>query len=281
MTPSQKKHFILVNPKSQLFDKTTLAKLENAWRGFPQTASAGAQKSFKKWAEIIVEEWNRNSDVFNELYYKNLVVVLIIFRFLEKIIPKQSWYESGYRANIIVYSIAFLNIKINEQFPGRVLDRNTIWLNQCLADDLEIILIQIAKFIFDFITDESRPVMNVTEWCKRTECWERCEKLNFILNPNIEKVLAWTDNIEADERASRKDRKMQNGIENQLEVVQKGAAFWKNVALFAIQKRILTEKEMGILQSAVAMESGRPPSDKQSVIILQILEKVRDEGFTE
>jgi|GEM_PF-6379299 len=48
MTSSQKKHFMLVNPKSQLFDKTTLAKIENAWRGFPHTASAGAQKSFKK-----------------------------------------------------------------------------------------------------------------------------------------------------------------------------------------------------------------------------------------
>ena|GEM_PF-1334532 len=228
-----------------------------------------------------MEEWTRHSDAFNELYYKNIIAILIMFKFLEKVIPKQSWYESGYRANIIVYSIAFLNFKINEQFPGRILDRNEIWLNQRMDDTLEMLLIQIAKYIFDFITNEKRPVMNVTEWCKRTECWEKCKKLPFDLDSDIVKILAWTDNIAADERAGRRERKMENGIESQLEVVKKGSHFWKNVALFAVQKKILTEKEMGILQTAVAMDSGRMPSDKQSAVILQILEKVRDEGFTD
>lgn len=281
MTSSQKKQFVQMNPKAQLFDKTTLAKIENAWRGFPHLASAGAQKSFKKWAETIVGEWDKTPDIFNDLYFKNLVSVFIIFRYLEKSIPKQNWYESGYRANIIVYTISYLNLIISEQYGEMVLDRNSIWHRQGLSDSLEILLIQLAKLVFDHITADNRPVMNVTEWCKRTDCWELCKKLPFKLPSDFQANLTYADNIKDDERDGRKDRKMTNGIECQIEVVQKGAEFWRRVALFMMEKKLLTEKEMGILQTAVSMDKGKAPSDKQSVIILNLLEKARDEGFND
>lgn len=281
MTASQKRKFIQMNPKSQLFDKTMLAKIENAWRGFPHIASAGAQKSFKKWAETIVGEWEKNSDVFNDLYFKNLVSALIIFRYLEKTIPKQNWYESGYRANIIVYTISYLNYAVSKQYTGMLFDRNQIWQKQALGDTLENVLIQLSKFIFEYITSENRPVMNVTEWCKRIECWEKCKELNFSLPGCFQDYLIRDEDTKDAERDGRKDRKMVNGIECQLEVVQKGAEFWRRVALFMMNKKSLTEKEMDILQVAVMMDKGRAPSDKQSVIVLGILEKARDEGFNE
>ena len=280
MTVPQKKQFALMNPKTQLFDKTTLAKIENAWRGHPHVASAGAQKSFKKWAETIVGEWDRNSNQFNDLYFKNFVAVLIMFRYLEKTIPKQSWYESGYRANIIVYSISFLNHLVSKQFPRRVLDRNMIWSKQKLSDEMERQILIIAKHIFDFITDESRPVINVTEWCKRELCWDKCKSTHLTLERDIEASLTYIDDVKDEERYEKKDRKVQNGIEYQTEVVNKGSGYWKEVALFAVGKKLLSGKEMGILQTAVDMNSGKIPSDKQSAVIMTILEKVRDEGFT-
>ena len=279
MTVSQKRQFTQMNPKTQLFDKTLLAKLENTWRGFPHIASAGAQKSFKKWAETIVGEWEKNSDIFNDLYFKNIVSVLIMFRYLEKAIPKQSWYESGYRANIIVYTISFLNLIISEQYGEMVLDRNSIWQKQGLSDSLETVLIELAKFIFDHITSESRPVMNVTEWCKRSECWEQCKKLVYKLPSGFENNLIYIEDVKETERDGRKARKMLNGIESQFEVVQKGIEFWRRVALFMVEKKLLSEKEMSILQVAITMDKGRTPSDKQSAIILNILEKAKGEGF--
>ena len=281
MTLSQKKQFLQMNPKGQLFDKTMLSKLENAWRGFPHIASAGAQKSFKKWAETIVGEWERTPDIFNDLYFKNLIAILIVFRYLEKAIPKQPWYESGYRANIIVYTISFLNLKITEQFPEMMLDRNAIWQRQGLTDLLEVLLLDVAKCVFEYITNENRPVMNVTEWCKRIDCWEQCKKVSFRLPPALKSCLSYKDDIASEERAGRKDRKMVNGIECQLEVVQKGSEFWRRVALFSIERKLLSEKEMGILQVAISMDKGKTPSDKQSAVILNILEKAKNEGFAE
>lgn len=281
MTSSQKKQFMLVNPKQQLFDKTTLAKLENSWRQFPHIASAGAQKSFKKWAEIIVAEWEKNSDVFNDLYYKNIVSLLIIYRTLEKAIPKQSWYESGYRANVIVYSMSFLHYKIEKQFPNMTLDLGEIWAKQSLSYEFEKQMLLITKHIFDYITDDTRPVMNVTEWCKRESCWDGCKKTQFDLSIDIKSYLIHMDEVNESVKSSKKDRKMVNGIEVQAEVITKGSAFWKEVGGFMLFRKLLTPKEMGIMQCAVGMDSGKIPSEKQAIVLMEILERAKDEGFSE
>lgn len=279
MTTAQKKQFILVNPKAQLFDKTTLAKLENSWRLFPHIASAGAQKSFKQWAEIIVAEWGKNPDAFNDLYFKNIVSLLIIFRTLEKAIPKQSWYESGYRANIIVYTMSLLNYKIRRQFPDMTLDLGNIWNKQGLAPEFEKILLLVAKCVFDYITDDARPVMNVTEWCKREPCWEGCKQIPFNFPSGTQEYLISVDEAQDSIKSGKKDRKVVNGIEVQTDVVTKGSLFWKTLASFMLDRKLLTTKDMGILQTAVGIEYGKIPSEKQSVVLMEILERAKNEGF--
>ena len=36
---------------------------------------------------------------FGKQYYRNTVVIAIIFKCIDKIVPKQDWYEKGYKAN--------------------------------------------------------------------------------------------------------------------------------------------------------------------------------------
>jgi hypothetical protein len=280
MTDPQKNKFRLSNPTSQRFDKTMLAKLVNTWREYPHIASAGAQKSFKKWADTIVVEYDRNSDTFNELYFKKIIALLIIFRNLEKSIPKSNWY-GGYRANIIVYSLAFLHCKITLQYPDMVLDLVAIWSRQRLDEEFEKQMMQIAEHIFEIITDDNRDIMNVTEWCKHERCWFECKKSAFSLSPTIEKFLISVEDAAHDVRSGKKDQETLSGIEAQTKVVKKGYIFWKNVAEFLVDKKKLSPKETGILRAAVSMNGGRIPSVAQSFIILDILEKAKDEGFIE
>lgn len=279
MTLSQKKQFLLSNPKTQLFDKTNLAKFENAWRGYPHIASAGAQKSFKKWAEVITDNWAKNSDQFNDLYFKNIISLAIMYRKLEKEIPRLSWYESGYRANIIVYSISLLGYLIKEQFPEMTLDLESIWNKQSLSEELEKQLILIAKHIFDYITDDSRPVINVTEWCKKELCWTNCKKVNFTLSPSIKFCLTYIDSEKEKMRDSKRDQKIVNGIEVQAEVIGKGSDYWKSVFNFGMSKKLLNPKDISILQLATNMESGKIPSEKQAISLMYIRDKMLDEGY--
>lgn len=95
LTPAKKKQFMLQNPKSKVITKTDLAKVRNTWSGYPQIVSKGAQTNFMKFAELVDEAWTDNDMQYNERYYMESVALMILFRHLESIIPKQPWYEQG------------------------------------------------------------------------------------------------------------------------------------------------------------------------------------------
>lgn len=169
-----------------------------------------------------------------------------------------------------------------------VLDRQKIWQNQKMDVMLESVLLSIAEKVFYFITDDKRTIINVTEWCKKAECWDKCKNLPFTFPKDFEKILSYVVDVESDEKASLKTRKMQNGIESQMEVLEYGVDFWKKVVDFVgniydtqNKRTFLDPKEWSILKTTLNIERGTAPSEKQCAVILQVLKKVRDEGFKE
>jgi len=103
--------FLLQNPRRQLITKTDLAKSENAWRQVPHTVSLGAQKNFMAFSQYAEPEWAKNSDQFNERYFRDVAARTILFNKTEEIVSNEPWYkiEPGYRANIVAYSISRLS----------------------------------------------------------------------------------------------------------------------------------------------------------------------------
>ena len=134
LTTAKKNAFLLKNPKTQVIKKTDLAKVYNTWLEHPDVVSRGAQTNFMKFADYIDEQWQIDDTQFNENYYQTIVGLTIMFNYLTAYIPKQSWYEGGYRANIITYTIALFHRLIKRQYPGRELDFSLIWSKQKLPD---------------------------------------------------------------------------------------------------------------------------------------------------
>lgn len=66
MTVSEKKKFLLQNPKSQLITKTDLAKVRNTWEGLPHIVSKGAQTNFMEFAKKSATHGTRTRDCFLE-----------------------------------------------------------------------------------------------------------------------------------------------------------------------------------------------------------------------
>jgi len=98
--------FDLEFPKTQLFSKTDVAKFEFSAAGLPHLVSRGAQKNFAEFAKEIGDAWSKSDAKYDELWYKRLISKAIVFRWLETEVPKQPWYEGGYRANIVTYAMA-------------------------------------------------------------------------------------------------------------------------------------------------------------------------------
>ena len=58
-------------------------------------------------------------------------------------VTEQSWYEGGYRANVVAYAIAKLAHDAKEL--KKTVDFDTIWRSQAMSDAMEQTLVLVAK----------------------------------------------------------------------------------------------------------------------------------------
>lgn len=278
LTPAKKKQFELQNPKNKVIKKTDLAKVQNTWRGFPQIVSKGAQTNFNSFAEYIDEQWNFNDEQFNEQYFQTTAALILLFQYLQKAIPKQSWYEGGYRANIIYYTLAQFRKLLQLQYPGRDLDLMLIWNKQDVPEQVGVILIKLAELVLLKITDSSRGVANVTQWCKRNECWDEVKKINFKISDDIENYLIGIDEQKATQRFAQKEQKVINEIQAQTAVVSYPVEMWERLSEFVVKNHMVTPTDVSALTIACQMPS-KIPNAYQCKRLLILMKKALEEGF--
>ena len=278
LTPAKKKQFLLQNPKNKVITKTDLAKVRNTWAEMPQTVSKGAQTNFMKFAEIVDQEWGENDARFNERYYTETVALVILFKHLEALIPKQSWYEQGYRANIVTYSLALLHRLIKKQFKNMDLDLQSIWLHQSVPPVVSKALETISEQVFYKITDEDRQTINVTQWCKRDACWKSVQEIEVVLPQEFESVLISKADAKAAEREAKSDQKLISGAEAQAKVIGYSAGQWTALYSFCAQKKLMSPDELTAVKIACQLPA-KIPNPYQSQRLLALLERAESEGF--
>ena len=280
MTPSEQRRFRAECPRTQMFTKTDLAKFENVWEDHPKWVNLGAQKNFVQFAGRIARQWVKSSDTFNEFYYKRAIARALIFRRTEKLVSAQSWYDGGYRANIVAYTIAVIREICERQ--RKTVDFSEIWdvqePPQILIDSLAVA----AKFVNERIVHPPSGISNVTEWCKKDACWAGLQSDIEILKASLPAGF-WDELISFDENDEKmgdaeETQKIDNGIDAQKRAVETGADQWSTIFQGLSEKGDLSPKEAGILKIAQQMPA-RIPSEKQSIILMKILEKARDEGL--
>lgn len=274
LTPSKRKEFLLKNPKKQLIKKIDLAKVNNTWLGHPDEVSKGSQTNFMLFAKYIEKQWETNGDQFNELYYKSTAALMIMFDYLKSYIPK----DRGYRANVITYSVALLHRLIMKQFPGQDLNFMMIWDKQELPDPVRKALAIISEEVFNKITASDRPVDNVTQWCKRKDCWDTVQTLRINLPEELKDCLISNEDSRHEGRAAARDQKMTNGLNAQAEVVKLPAEHWKRLSEFAMEHNLVTSADAAALKTACQLPF-KIPNSVQARRLLELESKAREEGF--
>ena len=78
-------------------------------------------------------------------------------------------------------------------------------------------------------------------------------------------------------RSAVKDQRVLNGIEAQTAVINAGPEFWRRLKEWGDARLLLSSTESSIL--AVAASAGKPPGEKQCMRVVDILQKLRSEGF--
>lgn len=283
MTKSEKNKFLKQHPKKQLITKTDLAKFRNTWAGNPQIVSKGAQTNFMRFADEINDEWDKNDSQFNEKYYKDTVALALLFKHTEWFVPHQIWYEQGYRANIVTYSLALFHRLIKQQYRGFDLDLSIIWNKQYPPDTewpfIDEQLEKITEYVYEKITDESRPTVNVTQWCKRDACWDYVKKnCNIKLTSSIKNIIIDEETTYQIKKAANQDQGIVSDLEAQKAVIEYGSDFWKTVYSFTITHKLGAPSTIIALKQAM-MIPNRIPNPIQSKALLKHIEEVKLNGF--
>lgn len=279
LTKAQKERFLLQNPKSQMFTKTDLAKVYNIYRQLPHQVSKGAQKNFILFAEWASDAWEKDQSSFNERFFKQIVCLNILYKKLDQIVKNASWYEMGYKAQVVTYSLSYFFYQIEKRASGCVFDFRSVWNQQNISHESELFLEKVAERMYNHLVSPDREVQNVTEWAKREACWKKAKDIDLPLSDQFLKELVDSKDEHEERVQARKEQKLQNSASDMILVAQYGVEKWKALLQWGIANRIFTPQDISFLRVAIAMEKGKFPSEKQCSRILQILEKAREESY--
>ena len=221
---SKKAVFESEYPAEQLISKTDLAKYAHTWEGKPYWVSLGAQKNFTKFAGGFssaaadiseTEHWERVSPRFGESFFRAIVAVCLVWKKMEETVDsaRGSWYEGGYRVNIVSYSIAKLFHDIRK--ARKEVDLERIWNAQDAGPAVTARLAEIAPKVQDALLSPPNGVRNIGEWCKRAECWNKIAELDIPYEGTLRGIAISRDTYEEQRADSKKQGVVDDGIDLQ------------------------------------------------------------------
>lgn len=278
LTPGARKRFEIESPREQIITKTDLAKFENSWRQLPHEVSRGAQKNFIRFAEHIAIDWDRDADVFHDEYFRQLVVKALMFRTLEKIVPKESWYDGGYRANIVTFSLAKLANMIESRADSSKFNFQHVWKTQEISTSLVEQFRLIAKAAYAVIIRPEAGIQNVTEWCKKELAWQRMKSTPVPFIAEFEVELMAPEEAVSAKRSAKSEAKIDSGINALQEVLAFGTDNWKKLWEQSVATKSTTPSEEGVLR--VASNPKWIPTDRQAKQLVKLLQRLQTEGIT-
>lgn len=260
------RQFELINPRSQMFTKTDLAKFENTWMQRPHWVSKGAQKNF---AAFTVELGKKGTYQPDERYFEWLIAKGILFRRAEQLVQQQQF--GGYRANIVTYTLALIS-----HATAQRLDLAPIWKLQSLPKAMEKLIVDLSRGVRRVITSPPNG-RNVTEWCKAEDCWLKVKELPAILPASLQLVGVQHGAGQSTQDLGAPDSAEQVLIDRAAAVL---ADVWFGLSAWAKETSNLAPWQRSLAYSLGRLaSSGKKPSFKQAKQGLVALDNAEELGF--
>lgn len=264
-TPAKKREFELRLPPSQVFTKTDMAKYLGAWERLPHIVGRGSQKNFVEYMAVLKEatpkKWTPDA-----VFFRHLVSKAILYKRLETMVREEGF--PAYRANVVAYTIALLSDRGGDSF-----NLDHVWTTQSASPALTETLRAWTHHVYDAIID-SAAGRNVTEWCKREDCWKVVCGLELDLDGGLPELGAKTtsrgdDGDDESGRPSVEDLSLVGAI---MEVPEEA---WTLMAQWGSGSGALTSSQIKMCYTMARKASGGWESAptvgqaKQSLIILR------------
>ena len=274
LTESKKKQFQLEYPKKQKIEKTLLSKSENAWLQKPYIVSKGAQYSFVEFATTTTEKLDKDNHSITEDYFKDSICKVILFKDVERMVSNAEWYDGGFRAQNVAYSISYLSHLISQK--DKFLNFKLIWKSQSIPNELTNSLKKITKLVYESIINPPPGRANIAQWCKQKDCWDTIKNLNFDIN--LDDLLIDKTEQNYIEKESKKSKKLTEGIEIQIFIQELDNSKKNKMLEYYKKQENISAMELDILTKH-CNNSLNPPSEKQSKILYKLYDRAVSEGL--
>lgn len=286
LSSAKLRQFESQHPKEQRFTKEDVAKAYFNWGQRPYITGRGGVRMTALFTQEVVSTWDdkRDAGAYSDQYFRNCIALIIMTKRLEKDVRKQAWYQSGYRACVVAYSIAVFSMLFQEHYGKDSFKFVEIWDHQAVPDFLSDALIEIAKKVLATLTAPNRLIGNVTEWAKKEECWKNMKSVfsseKFYKLPEKMEILVVSREARKQARHEAKEQaRMDQSIDALTEVIQ--YAFWADALQYDRKFKVLSPSQEAAIKKADAFYRNHTklPSPKEASSALIGLAALREEGF--
>lgn len=280
LAPARKAQFLRLNPRDQVITKTALAKVESCFDLLPDVACKGAEKAFTAFAERVSNDWKDETrrDTYGDDWFRCAVARAILFRTAEAVVSRASWYEGGYRAQVVAYATARLAALAAELSEGGRLDYLKVWAAQASGQVLERQLLSIAESMMEVLRSPPLAGQNISEWAKQQACRRQALATPVAAMAGLDAFLTEKAEVRAAHREEREKQRIGDGLQAVSEVVGLGARFWQELQSFALRHRLVASNERPALALACTMPRTMP-ADWQAAKLLAIRDRCEQAGF--
>jgi hypothetical protein len=178
LTSAKQREFRLENPGGQKFTKVDVAIYEHSWDQYPHLVGLGREKNFRLFT---LELSKRGRFVVDAGYFKRLIAKAILFNATKKIVAR---YPGDFKSNVTAYTVAYVS-----HLTSRRIDLDAIWAAQDISPALADLIDKACVKVRDAIVSGANG-RNVTEWCKKEDCWSAVRAVEMRIPKAVERELA-------------------------------------------------------------------------------------------
>jgi len=266
----KKSKYLETSPSNMKLTKEDLAKFINCWHYLdPQVACTGAQKGFVTFMNLLNDK--KFHEKIDEDFFRKYCAISIIFNRTAKII-KENTEIAGYRSQVLNYTISLISY-----LTSRKINFDLIWADQNLSNQFKNIISKWSYKIYETIQKTANG-KNVSEWCKKEECWEDLMDKNFSFTEtpleftNLKKVAGKPIKV-AKELFSPED------MDNIKKCKSLSTKDWNLMISWAQDSDEFHYKQLQIAISLLGLALGnwkRQPSPKQAKSVVKMINKAED-----
>ena len=179
----------------------------------------------------------------------------------------------------MAYTLALLSELFKKL--GKSADIPGIWSKQEISESFKESIASVGEIVHENIKDPPHGISNPSEWCKKEGCWVNLKsKLSEFKNAVSREFLNELVSIESlneQAKASSDTQKIDSGIIAQQRVLNIDKERWGSFYERVRNSGLCTPRDLGIIETA--KHPARLPSEKQSLTLVTIIERMESEGI--